>query len=453
MSIASILDTSKRGIQASESAIDVTANNIANVNTPGYTRRTATFSQLKNGKVKTFGSVSGSSKSEEITRSRNRFIDEQYLNQNHSFSKYSSYANLYSQIEDIFAEPKESGLSNHISELWDSWSDLAANPESQAARIIVSDKAVALEKTFNRINSELIHLKEDIAIGVRGNVDDINSRLKLLQSINIQIASNNSDDLLDQRDRIVSELSDFMEIKTKEGDHGEMTVTTGGQILVSFDTLNMVEVETVSQGNTTGLIVKLTNSKTPLDIQSGEIGSLLNINNKMIPDYLTKLDVVAKSIAEEVNAIHYNGYDLNGNTNINFFNDNINGAGNFKVNAVIKGDPSYIASSNMLEESGNAIVAQAISDIQLNEVINGNSIGEYYDSLVTDIGTNVQKYNNLRDSQEIIVRTIQNQQDSKSGVSLDEELVNLTQYEQGYQAAAKVVGVVQELVDTILMIF
>ena len=98
-------------------------------------------------------------------------------------------------------------------------------------------------------------------------------------------------------------------------------------------------------------------------------------------------------------------------------------------------------------------MAQKISDIQYSQNIKGSTISEYYNGLVTDIGTGVNKSNALRDSQNIIMQTIQNHRDSESGVSLDEELVNLTKYEQGYQAAAKLVSVVQEMVDTILRVF
>lgn len=449
MSISSIMENSKQGVMANKYAIEVTSENIANVNNENYTRRLATFTNISSNSSQ-FGTLTGSNVSDELLRVRNSFVDSQFLEQNPNLAKYTMDTELFTQIEDIFAEPGESGISEHLDEFWSAWGDLSNDPESETARMVVVDKAVALEKAFNRVNSDLVNLKDNIATSLKGNIEDINSKLNALAQINTQISANNSDALMDERDTLVSELSEYFEIQTTEGNHGEITVAVGGQILVSNDTVNELVVSTENVGNSYELNVKIENGNDSIDIQSGEIGSMLSIANDYIPDYQERLDNVAVNLANEVNSIHEKGYDLEGHTGINFFDENINGAGNFSVNDLIEDTPYLIATSDKLGESANSNIAKAINELQNQETLNGISINNYYSAIATDIGEKVQKSTDLMESQETIITTIQNQQDSESGVSLDEELVNLSTYQQAYQASAKVLETVQDLVDSIL---
>jgi flagellar hook-associated protein 1 FlgK len=339
-----------------------------------------------------------------------------------------------------------------LNEFWAAWGDLASDPESEPARMVVVDKAVALEKAFNRVNSELINLKKNIATNLQGNISDINNKLHVLADINREISANNSDALMDERDRLVSDLSNYFEIQTFEGKHGEITVAAAGQILVSNDEVNELEVSTENMGNSYTLNVRLKGSAKNISIQSGELGSIISIANRYIPEYRNNLDRVATNLASEVNKVHQGGYDLNGRTGILFFKDNINSAGNFAVNPLIEANPYLVATSDQLGETANSNIARRINEIQNKNTLNGISISDFYSGIATDIGAKVKKSNDLLSSQEKIISTIKNQQDSESGVSLDEELVNLSKYQQAYQASAKVIGTVQELVDSILML-
>ena len=449
MSISSIMENSKRGVQANQSAIKLTSENIANVNTPNYSRRLATFSDMNSTTAK-FGTLSSSNVSEDIYRKRNSFVDAQFLQQNPNLSKYTTDTELFTQIEDIFAEPGDSGISEHLDEFWSAWGDLSNDPESETARMVVVDKAVALEKAFNRVNSELVNLKENIGTNLQSDVDAINSKLNALAQINTEISANNSDALMDERDTLVTELSEYFEIQTSEGQHGEITVSVAGQILVSNETVNEIVLYTENSGNSYDFNIKVRNATNKIDVQSGEIGSMLSIANDYIPNYQSRLDNVAVNLANEVNSVHEKGYDLSGHTGINFFKTNINSAGNFAVNTTITDNPYLVATSDQLGESANSNIAKMINELQNQNTLNGVSINDYYSGIATDIGAKVQKSTDLMDSQQIIVNTIQNQQDSESGVSLDEELVNLSKFQQAYQASAKVIGTVQELIDSIL---
>jgi len=449
MSISAILDNSTRGIQANKNAIELTSENIANINTPGYSRRLATFRDMNSHMAK-FGTISGSQISEDLSRTTNDFINEQFLTQNPNLSKYEMDTSLFTQIEDIFGEPGDSGIGAHLSEFWTAWGDLASDPESEPARMVVVDKAIALEKAFNRVSKELTNMKKNIATNLAGNVEDVNAKLHVLAEINKEISANNSDSLMDERDKLVSDLSNYFEVQTYEGDHGEITVAAAGQILVSGDDVNELEVYTETVGSDYNLFVRIKGNSKDINIKTGELGSMMSVANDHIPNYRVQLDNVASNLANEVNSIHQSGYDLDDHTGILFFKDNINSAGNFAVNSLIAKNPYLVASSSQPGESANSNIARQINELQNGNTLNGISISDYYTGIATDIGSKVKKSTDLLNSQEKIVATIQNQKDSESGVSLDEELVNLSKYQQAFQASAKLVSTVQDLVDTIL---
>ena len=449
MSISAILNNSTRGIQANKNAIELTSENIANINTQGYSRRLATFKGM-NSQTAKFGTISGSQVSEDLNRTKNDFITEQFLTQNPNLSKYQMDTSLFTQIEDVFGEPGDSGIGAHLSEFWTAWGDLASDPESEPARMVVVDKSVALEKAFNRVNSELTNMKKNIATNIAGNVEDINAKLHVLAEINKEITANNSDALMDERDKLVADLSNYFEIQTYEGSHGEITVASAGQIIVSNDSVNELEVYTETVGSDYNLHLRMKGGNKDINIKSGELGSMMSIANDYIPGYRVQLDNVATNLAYEVNSFHVNGYDLNNHTGILFFKDNINSAGNFAVNPLIAKNPYLVASSDQLGESANSNIARQINELQNGHTLNGISISDYYTGIATDIGSKVKKSTNLLSSQEKIVMTIENQQASEAGVSLDEELVNLSKYQQAYQASAKVISTVQNLVDTLL---
>lgn len=449
MSISSILDISKRALLSHRSAIGTTSQNISNINTLGYSRRRTNFEALDGSQVG-FTRLQSNISGDTITRVRDHFIDQQLNRQNTFLGKYRMDATVFKQIEDIFGEPHESGLSNTLSEFWNSWSELANDPESQNARMIVHDKALSLEQNFHRIYNDMTQLQKSIEEEITQKVGIINQKLNQIKSINGQIVVHQSDDLLDQRDLLVKQLSEIIEIESREGANGAINLFANGQILVSGMTINELTTERLESDELPEVAVQLKNSGRRLEIKAGELGSLMEVHNRDIPDYIEQLNSLAINIAKAVNTIHRHGYNLDGVTGVNFFATQITSAGNFKVSHYIRDDASLIASASVADEPGNGAVAQALSDIQYNNAIKGNTLSEFYNSLVTAIGSRVQESEYLRESQSKVVQSLQNQQDSASAVSLDEEMVNLTKYEQGYQAAAKVVNTVNDLMITVL---
>jgi len=449
MSISSILDISKRALLSHRSAIDITSKNISNVNTEGYSRRRTHFEEL-NGSLLGFNHINSQTSGETLTRVHNRFIENQLSRQNHYYKKYEMDEMVFKQVEDIFGEPYESGLANTLTEFWNAWNELANDPESQYGRTIVLDKSVSLAQNFNRIFNDLNQLKNSIYEDVTQKVEVANQKLRQLKQLNHQIMANQSDDLMDQRDLLVREVSDLINLEVREGDEGQVTLFSGGQILVSDNTINELTVSSSGEGNESDINIKIGKANQRVNITSGEIGSLVEMYNEHIPNYIEKLNRLAKNIAKQVNAIHRNGYNLEDTTGINFFAEDISTAGDFRLSHEIQSDPSLIATASRDNEPGNGAIARAIYDLQSRDSFQGTTAADFYNSLVTEIGSKIQESEYLSTSQGKVVQNLQNQKDSVSGVSLDEEMINLTKYEQGYQAAAKVVNTINDMMLTVL---
>ena len=445
MSISNIFETSKRSLLNHQSAINTTAKNIANVYTDGYTRRTFDLSNLSLG----FGNMSEDS----ISRVKNQFLDNQIWYENQALGKESMSEMLMKQVETVFGEPDDSGLASIMTEFWNSWSGLANNPESDSARSLVRDKGILLSNTFNRLDQNLKNLQRQTGIELQQKVNEINQLVTQLGTVNKNIDTHRSDDLMDQRDVLLSELSSKIDIQITENDSGTVEVLSGGHILISQNYTNQLKINKTQNNN--GLFhsdIKTIQGDNSIEVKSGELGGLLEFHNIHVSSYMNSMNESAVSLANEVNKVHVQGFNLTGLSGLNFFKNTISGAGDFSLSAEILSDSSLIATSSESDVNGDNTTAQAIAELQYDELINGRSVLDNYNSLIADVGNRVQEATFIRQNQGKIVQQLQIQKASITGVSLDEEMTQLIQFEQAYGAAARMISTVDELMQTILSI-
>ncbi len=451
MSIKGIFETGRRSLLAYQAAMNTTSQNISGVNQAGYSRRRVDFTSLTIGLPNQPG-VSIGLNANQIVRVRQSFLDQQYWTEMQNLGRYGTDELLLTQLEQIFAENTDAGLSNVLSEFWAAWNDLANDPESESTRVIVRDKAVLLTNTFNRISSDLEGMQEQLVQDLDGKISRVNEIIHRIAQVNKQMSINKSPDLLDERDRLVTELSGLMDISVKEKENGQITISSGGLILTSGAEINDLSLRVERQDGRLKVSVQVENLNRDLSLQFGEIGSLLETINGRITSYLDALDSLAVNIAQQVNLIHSQGYSANGTTGTNFFADDVTGASNFRLNPAVRRDPNLIATRKASEAVGDGSVALAISDLQFSNIVNNQRVSEYYNALLTRIGNEVQQSQFLHQTEQKIVDQLQNQIESISGVSLDEEMVRLSQYQQAYEAAGKVIKTVDEMVQTLLNI-
>ena len=448
MSISTLMGTSRIALSAYQSAIDTTARNISNVDNSDYVRRRTDISAL-------LSPLSGLAFNEKdtVNRLESGFLQSQLWYKNQYLGRYETDELIYSQIEVLYNEPSSSGLASVMSEFWNSWSDLANDPESNTARALVKDKGVLLSNTFNQISTDLNNMQREVGYDIQDTVSQINTLLQQIKSINEKAGANYSYDLADARDAAVTKLSKLINIQVNEREDNVLSITTGGNVLVPLvngDFVNRIEATAQPFEEYYSVEVSFSEGGSINAITGGSLGSLLEIHNEGIPGYLDQLNILASSIAEEVNEVHKTGYNLDDTTGLNFFETNGTGASSLRVNQDIIDDPLLIGTSDAVNQSGNGVIANQIADLQNEYLIQNIKFSDYYNSLLGEVGSKVQEAKFLRTSQEMVVTALQNQRDSVSGVSLDEEMSNLVKYEQAYQAASRMISVADELIQSVL---
>jgi len=318
MSISEILNISKKAIFNYRSAINVTAKNIANVNTEGYKRRRVDLSSVTS-QLRGFNQMNGELIQENIVRIKNSFVENQLYYETQNLAKYRLDESLFNQIEDIFAEPSDAGLSKVLQDFWDSWNTLATDPESVTARNIVKDKGIVLSNTFKRYYTSLVQLQRSSAEDIGKKVEKVNSILSQLASLNTRLVANKSRDLMDERDRLLSELSELINMKAREEANGAVTVLVGNQIVLSGGNYSELQVDLSMENNLYNVEIYVGGGSQLTNVDSGEIGSLMHMVNDEIPEIVRELDNMAVTLSIYVNTLHVKGYSLEGKTGIRFF--------------------------------------------------------------------------------------------------------------------------------------
>jgi len=448
MSISTIMGTSRIALSAYQTAIATTSQNISNVGNQDYVRRRADVGSLISP-----NKGYGYRQEDNIERIESGFIQRQLWYKNQYLGRYGTDELMYAQVETLFNEPSNAGLSSMMSEFWNSWNDLGNDPESNTARAIVKDKAVLLSNTFNQLSRDLTTMGSEVGDDISDTVAEVNRLLNDIRSLNEEMSGGYSYDLADSRDGAITKLSKLMNIEVTESTDHVVSITTGGNILVPLvnnNFINTLEARVPRFSDYETATVSFSEGGSVGAITGGTLGSLLDVQNDSIPAYLAELDKLAIAISTEVNAVHNTGYNLSDVTGIDFFDPNTTSAGTFSLNQDILDDTTLIASSTNPDEAGNGDIANTISNLQNGYYIDNLKYSDFYGTLISEVGSKVQEAGFLRSSQEMVVAAIQNQRDSISGVSLDEEMSNLIKYEQAYQAASRMIAVADELMQSVL---
>jgi len=448
MPISNLLGPSIAALSAYQAAINTTSRNISNVDNPNYVRRRTDVGSL-------LSPISGLAFNEKDTINRldSGFIQNQIWYKNQFLGKHESDELIYSQIESLYNEPGESGIASIMDGFWNAWSDLANDPESNTAKSIVKDKGVLLTNTFHQVSTDFKNMQTQVGNEIVDTISTINNLLGQIKSINEKVGANYSYDLADSRDSAISQLSKLINIDVSENTDNVVSITTGGDVLVPLvngDFVNELTATSDPYAETFNVTVSFSEGGSIGAVTGGTLGSLLDIHNDSIPGYLDQLDTLAVGIADSVNDIHKLGYNLDDVTGTNFFNPTVDSVGSFSVNDDIVADPTLIATSSNPSEAGNGEVAADLADLQFGYNLQKQKFSDFYSSMVSQVGSKVQEARFLHSSQDMVMKSLQNQRDSISGVSIDEEMTNLIKYEQAYQASSRMIAVADELIKSVL---
>jgi len=455
--IYGILNVGRGALLVQQQAIDITGHNIANVNTPGYSRQRVDMES--NEPISLWpGQMGTGVRATEIQRIYDRFLALQINNENQQLGRWEAQKGALERVEMIFDESSEYGLNQAMSEFWNAWQDLAGNPSGQAERVVLLAKSETLTTTFNQIYSALEQIQKDIDASIEGTIKEINLIAEQIADLNQKIARAeagrlNANDYRDRRDLLLKQLSSMIDINNFEDSDGKVTILVGGgKPLVEATSSWKLSTERNASGlqdivwiNSDGNSGNITDN-----ISGGKLKGWLETRDVIIPEYLERLNELAGSIISRVNALHSGGYGLDGSTGNDFFTGT--SASDIAVNSEIVNDVKKIAAAESAGgvpgDNSNAI---AIANLQ-NELAIHNSatFDSYYNSLVSDVGNEVRKAHVTFEHQSAMITHLDNYRESLSGVSLDEEMINLIKFQHAYEAAAKLIGTVDELLNTVI---
>jgi len=461
--IHSMMDIGKRAMMNNQTSLQTVSHNIANKNVDGYSRqRVEQVSAVPI--IEGRNQIGQGTKTAAVTRVNHSFIEKQIEKEGGGLGFQKGRTDSLDRVEQLFNEQNGKGLSFHLSEFFNSFRDLATNPESVSARTMVREKGSSLAQQFKSTHDGLTQVQRDSDHVIQSHVNEVNSMLTEVASLNEQVATAElqpgvqANDQRDRRELLLKKISEKMDINWAENNIGEVTVSTAGTgILVSGYNAYPLEaqvdpasgkMEIFYRSNPQASYIKVSDR-----IKGGEIAGALSVRDKSVENAKDFLNNIARTLADEMNAIHVNGFGLNNQTGLNFFEyDNENPAMNLRLNSVVADDITAIATASKQNARGDNAVANVISNLQFRNVMSEGTatIDEYFNSQVALVGIETQRAKSSFENQKNIVDQLKNIRESISGVSLDEEATKMIEFQRAFDASARVIKTADEMFDTVL---
>ena len=456
--INAMMSLAGQALLTQQQAISVTSHNIANVNTPGYSRQqlVMTTNTPLDSPIGPIGTgVNGAT----IERVYDRYLNAQISNENQGLGKWNAQKDAVKLVEMIFNEANGSGLNEAMSNFWNAWQSLTIDPDDTTERQVLITASQVLANAFNQIDADLSQSQQDLDFVVAGTVEDINRLSQQLADLNTKIISSeagslSANDFRDQREVLLKELSGLIDIDSFEDASGAVSISAANgwplvtserywQLSTEPNAVGLQEVVWVDdEGNTNNINA---------EISGGKLKGLLEVRDTIIMDYMTRLDALAGTLMNDINLLHQAGFDLNGIAGEVFF-IGTGTAADLEVNPNIVTDLNLVAaSSDAATVPGDSSNAADIANLQYALNMGGTqSYNDYYGTIVRDVGNEVLKSNAYFNHQSDMMVQLENQRKSVSGVSLDEEMINLIKFQNAYTAAAKLITTADEMMQTVL---
>jgi flagellar hook-associated protein 1 len=448
-------------LQAQRKAIDVTGQNIANVNTDGYSRQrvgmasdsgpmTPALHSRWNGTglgVATTG----------VDRIRDQFLETRSHQEHSTLARHRNVQLALGRVEGAFAEPSDTGVATQLADFWAGWDDVANNPDDIAARSQLIERSTTLMAGFTAVDEALTSFSSSTVEQLTATAAEVNATAARVADLNknIQTAVNagmTPNDLIDQRDLLISGLASKVGATVRAGESGSVDVFLGGNALVRGMRTEPLEIQVTGQASPTDptgslrVAVVWAKDGSPAAV-GGAAAGMAEVVNDVLPRYRGELRAVRDQVAAVVNDVHRGGVGLAGGpaSGVDFFVASPDGRG-YRVNADLVQDPGRIAASAVGTGPRDGSVAQRIA--ALAELAGGPDAG--YRELVVRLGVESQSTNRRVDIQSVIAREVDNQREAVAGVSLDEEMTNLIALQHAYDAAARLMTTIDSMLDTLI---
>ncbi len=475
-----LFSIARTALLAHQTSLQVVSHNVANAETPGYSRQRPMLSantpiRMPYGNIGTGVAFNG------IERQRDALLDQSFRTASSLLGESTTRRDLLSQVEGIFGEPADAGMSASLDQFWASFSDLATSPGSLSGKAVVQQRGKQLAQLFNDYDTRLTQTREQVTSRLDALVSQVNQFAEQVAELNGRIVTAEAtgtvaSDLRDQRDLLIDDLSRMVGARAEPQRDGSITIVIANSTLVDGTSASPLRLEMdppvpppAVMPSDIPVRLRLGNSVDRLAPLAGELKGLVDVVNTDVPTLRSRLDAMASTIVSAVNSAHSAGFVFNGNAIPgtaagNFFDPGTVGdpvrAGTIKLFADVANNPANIASSGNANAPLDNSVALSLSALRNNSSAisytgpNGQTentgFATFFRTTVTRLGLDVRGATDDSSVRTILVDQADSRRQSVSGVSTDEELIQLMRVQQSYVAATKLVKTADEMLQTLL---
>jgi len=434
---------------AEQGALDATTNNVANVNTPGYSRLQPVLvesSPIVVGPV-TFGTGVSLEKLQSL---RDPILQMRIQEETQQQGQLNASLTALQQAQVQFTT-SSGDIGTEISNFFSALNQISTDPTNlslrQGALTAASNMTTAFNHVANNLSQQRLNLDSNVTQDVSqvnvitGQIAALNSQISELQGVGQDASA-----LVDQRDVLIGNLSSLIDVSSINSDNGLTLTTSNGTALV----VGGQNYALTTQTNASGMqdVFSQGNDITA-DLTQGDLAGLIQTRDQTIPGLLSNLDSLAAGISNAINSANQLGFDLNGNAGGNIFTPPPAGPGAAAAMSVAITDPALIAASSDGSQGSNGNLTN-LTAVENQPVVAGQSPTAYYSGIVFSVGNDVSNDSAELSASQLILSQLQDQRNSISGVSLDEEASNTVQYERAFDAAAQVVTTVNDMLYTVI---
>jgi len=448
--LTSTLSIALSALTSEKGAMDATANNVANVNTPGYSRIRPVLAE--NDPVVlaplTFGTGVSLAKLESL---RDPILQLRIGQETQSQGELGAFVTAMQQVEVNF-QSSSGDLGTKITQFFNSLNQLSTDPVDLSLRQAVLTAAQNLASGLRNTSANLIGQRSNLDLNVVQDVQQVNTLTGQIAQLNGQITNlenlqQDATTFIDKRDVLIQQLSSLVDVASIKSSNGLTLTTSNGTALVAGEQNFLLSTQADPSGvqhvfaNGADLTAKLS---------SGALAGTIAVRDRNIPGLFSQLDSLAAGLVTAVNSVHHAGFDLNGNRGGDFFNTPpAGGQGAAAAITLAITDSRLVAASSDGSPGSNGNILQ-LAALHDQPLVAGQTANRFYGSMVFTAGSDVANGSSDLDASQLILQKLQDQRGSVSGVSLDEEAANMILFQRAYDASARIVQTVSEMLDTVI---
>jgi flagellar hook-associated protein FlgK len=454
------LNAATTALWAQRRALDVTGQNIANVNTEGYSRQRADLQALGGSTVPAFYSTSpgiGAGVSAEgVLRIRDAFLEGRGHTEHANSARLTAETDALSQVEGAFREPGDTGIQSLMSEMWSAWGDVDNGPKELATRGAVLESLTTLVGGLHFSQESMGAQWQQTRENLQVVAADVNAAVTTVAQLNgaIQRANQSglpANELSDRRDALIMKLSEQMGATIRPSDDGMVDVIVGGMTVVSGTTPSSLSVTGTLDPDTVGADpVRLVTTAGNYTVRPGGTAQgQLNSLNTIIPRYRADLDTIAQNLAASLNGAHTAGYDLDGNPGTDLLGPTPGPITASNISVLVT-DPRRVAASSLPPSASGPVLDSSNADAIAQLRLSSTGADARYRGMIVELGVQASVSDRNLGIQQVITTQVDAARESVAGVNIDEEMTNMLSYQHAYSAAGRLVTAIDETLDVLI---